>query len=117
MAGSQGSSGSQGGDYQQYMKQYAGDYQKYITQGSQGGSQSSQETQPALFELASSENSTAPKEVPQGSSGPHGADYQQYMKQYAGDYQKYMKQGSQGSSGSQGGDYQQYMKQYAGDYQ
>jgi len=63
--------GSQGGDYEQYMKKYAGDYQQYMkkyTGGSQGGSQS------------------------------QSGDYQQYMKKYAGgsqqggDYQKYYQQ-------------------------
>ena len=36
-----GGSGSKGGDYQQYMKQYSGDYQKYMQgaggSGSKGG--------------------------------------------------------------------------------
>eukprot|EP00971_Amphidinium_carterae_P189496 3761583-Amphidinium_carterae.1 len=29
----QGASGSQSGDYQKYMKDYAGDYSKYMSQG------------------------------------------------------------------------------------
>jgi len=87
---SQYAGGSNGGNYQQYMNKYAGSYQKYMKQytgGSQGGSQS--------------------------------GDYQQYMNKYAGDYQHYMSQYTGGSQG--GGDYQQYMKKYAGgqggDYQ
>merc|ERR1719281_2377932 len=119
-AGGQG--GSSGG-YQQYMKKYAGgqggDYQQYVKKyagGSHGGSQSSDYQQ--YYQQYMNLNS-------KGSQG----GYQQYMKQYAGGqggssggYQKYMKQyagkymkdyaGSKG--GSQSGDYQQYMKKYAG---
>merc|ERR1719281_1694923 len=92
-AGGQG--GSSGG-YQQYMKKYAGgqggDYQQYMKKyagGSQGGSQSSNYQH--YYQQYMNLNS-------KGSQG----GYQQYMKQYAG-----------GQGGSSGG-YQKYMKQYAG---
>jgi len=59
------------------------------------------------------------KQYAGGSS--QGGDYQKYMKQYAGDsgnYQKYMKdyagQSSKGSSQDSSSSYQKYMKQYAG---
>jgi len=100
--------GSQSGNYQQYMKEYAGGsqggssggYQKYMNQyagkymggsGSQGGSQ----------------------------SGDYQHYYQQYMnlnaKDNKGGYQQYMKQYAGGQGGSSGG-YQKYMNQYAGKY-
>jgi len=98
------SGGSQSGDYEQYMKKYAG--------GSQGGSQSGNYQQYM-------------KKYAGGShGGSQSGDYQQYMKKYAGgsqggsqsgDYQQYMKKYAGGSQGgSQSGDYQQYMKKYAG---
>ena len=77
--------GSQGGDYQQYMKKYAG--------GAQGGAQGSAATTELLEQPADKDS---------GSSAGSG-DYQQYMKKYAG--------GSQGGSQSQSGDYQHYYQQ------
>merc|ERR1740121_2521910 len=65
--GSKGGGGAQGGGYQKYMKQYAGDYSKYT-----------------------------------GGKSSQGGDYQQYMKKYAGDYSKYMHQGAGQKENSEG---------------
>eukprot|EP00928_Gymnodinium_smaydae_P027717 TRINITY_DN2133_c0_g1_i3.p1 TRINITY_DN2133_c0_g1~~TRINITY_DN2133_c0_g1_i3.p1 ORF type:complete len:298 (+),score=85.97 TRINITY_DN2133_c0_g1_i3:111-896(+) len=92
-AGSQvGSKDAGQGDYQKYMKQYAGDYMKYANQGgSKGSSQQGGDYQQYMKQYAGDY-------MKQG--GSKGGDYQQYMKQYAGDYQKYMHQAdtNQGSS-------------------
>eukprot|EP00971_Amphidinium_carterae_P080849 1599357-Amphidinium_carterae.1 len=55
---------SQGGNYQKYMKQYAGGSQKSQTGGSQAGDYQKYMSQ--------------------------GGDYQKYMNDYASDYSKYM---------------------------
>ena len=87
----QGHGGSQGGDYQQYMKQYSGDYQKYM-QG-QGGSKGSD------YQQYMKQYSGDYQKYMQGHGGSQGGDYQQYMKQYSGDYQKYMQGQSSQVSG------------------
>jgi len=92
--GGQGGQQSQGGDYQQYMKQYAGDYQKYMGQG----------------------NSGSPTQL-----SASGGDYQQYMKQYAGDfmkqyagdYQKYMKHGGGNATNNRSQIAEHYRKEFA----
>merc|ERR1719217_277158 len=116
--GSQG--GSEAGDYQQYMKKYAGgsqgDYQQYMkkyTGGNQGDAD-------AATEKHQTDEDAMNLLETSGNSGTQSTgDYQQYMKKYAGgktgDYQQYMKRYAGGSQGgSQTGDYQQYMKKYAG---
>jgi hypothetical protein len=101
---SSGSSQSQSGDYQQYMKKYAG--------GSQGGSQSGDYQQYM-------------KKYAGGSQGgSQSGDYQQYMKKYAGGSQGGSQAGKDSvnllevskSSSDQGSssNYEQYMNKYAG---
>merc|ERR1719281_293734 len=119
-AGGQG--GSSGG-YQQYMKKYAGgqggDYQQYMKKyagGSQGGSQSSnyQHYYQQYMNLNSKGSQGGYQQYMKqyaGGQGGSSGGYQKYMKQYAG---KYMKDYAGSKGGSQSGDYQQYMKKYAG---
>merc|ERR1719272_270248 len=78
---------SQGGDYQQYMKQYAGDYTKYMNQSGSGS------------------NATSGNQADQAK--------EKYMKQYAGDYQQYMTQYKDKYAGDNQTDYK---KKYAGEY-
>eukprot|EP00928_Gymnodinium_smaydae_P030819 TRINITY_DN227_c0_g1_i6.p2 TRINITY_DN227_c0_g1~~TRINITY_DN227_c0_g1_i6.p2 ORF type:complete len:118 (+),score=39.11 TRINITY_DN227_c0_g1_i6:3-356(+) len=76
----QGDSQQQSGNYQQYVKQYAGDYMKYAKQGNSQGDHAAAAT--PLLAVPDAGSQVGAQETGQG-------DYQKYMKQYAGDYMKY----------------------------
>merc|ERR550525_1538564 len=116
--GSRGDSqgGAQGGNYQQYMQQYAAEYQKYMQQG--GAKNATNLTSDDFKQLYSGKWQPMHKNMTQEEAlHQYAADYvpsvkntsdhkewaQQYMQQYAAEYQKYMQKG--------GGDYQKYMQQ------
>jgi hypothetical protein len=136
--------GSQGGDYQQYMKKYAGgnsgSYQQYMKQysgGSQGGSQSQSGDYQQYMKKYASQGGEAKGDQnvnllamgglggASAGTGPdhqsQGHDYEKFIHKYAGgqgshnSYQQYMNKYA--GKYTNNTNYQQYMKKYAGEYQ
>merc|ERR1711904_202591 len=125
MGKSKTSTSNSQGNYQQYMKKYAGDYEHYMSQytwGSQSGSEDASSSTELLEKAPkrSTDASVGSELSLDATSSDSQGNYQQYMNQYAGgqggssgNYQKYMNQ----YAGKYAGDYfQKYIKQYAGKY-
>ncbi|CAK9035815.1 unnamed protein product [Durusdinium trenchii] len=86
---------AEGGGYQKYMSQYAGDYQKYMQgqgKGAQGGGQGGD-----YKKYMSNYGKDFEKYMQGQGKGSQGGDYQKYMSKYTGSYQKYMQGQKEGT--------------------
>merc|ERR1740138_1161431 len=122
--GGQGSKqASLGGDYQQYMHQYASDYRKYMGQGGLGSKHVSRvsDYQKYMEQYAGdhmSQGGASPKNLVLDGSAMMPRFLNQskadYKKQYADKYAQYMPQVRNPSNATDVSD--AFMKQYAGEY-